>query len=74
MRNAERPGAERNVIVIVFVLALAICSLCLAGCSLPDPKAEERDWEAIGRDVWIGSDKDWVLELDEDSPLNEYYH
>ena len=58
---------------LVLVIALAACCLSMSGCLSFDRQHNRMRWEVIKRDTRMGSDDDWILALDEESPLDTYY-
>jgi len=58
------------------VLALVTLAWCLAmsGCWFFDAEHNRKHWKIIKRDLMlIHEDLDWILALDEESPLDSYY-
>ena len=59
---------------VVLVLVLAVCCFALSGCWFFDAGHNRKHWKIVERDLWlIHEDLDWILALDEESPLDSYY-
>jgi hypothetical protein len=58
----------------MLVVVLIACCLGMSGCFFFDREHNRMHWEVIKRDLWlIHEDLDWILALDEESPLDSYY-
>ena len=59
---------------IAVAVALAACCMLLGGCWFFDAEHNRKHWKVIKRDLMlIHEDLDWILALDKESPLEDYY-
>ncbi len=59
---------------LILVIALVACCFAMSGCWFFDAEHNRKHWKIIKKDIMLlHQDMDWILALDEESPLDSYY-
>ena len=59
---------------IIISILLAVCCLSLSGCWFFDAEHNRKHWVIIKKDIeCIHEDLDFILALEEETPLESYY-